>query len=43
LTLLEKVRKLGLGGGTELIAISYCLIAPKRLAERITAPPSLGA
>jgi predicted DNA-binding protein (MmcQ/YjbR family) len=26
----------------ELIATSYCLIAPKRLAERVTAPPSLG-
>jgi len=27
----------------ELIATSYCLIAPKRLAEQVTAPPSLGA
>ncbi|HKH13482.1 MAG TPA: MmcQ/YjbR family DNA-binding protein [Solirubrobacterales bacterium] len=26
----------------ELIATSYCLIAPKRLAERVTSPPSLG-
>jgi hypothetical protein len=25
----------------ELIAISYCLIAPKRLAEKISGPPSL--
>jgi predicted DNA-binding protein (MmcQ/YjbR family) len=25
----------------ELIATSYCLIAPKRLAEQVTAPPSL--
>jgi predicted DNA-binding protein (MmcQ/YjbR family) len=25
----------------ELIAISYCLIAPKRLAENVTRPPSL--
>ena len=25
----------------ELIATSYCLIAPKRLAERVTTPPSL--
>jgi len=24
----------------ELIATSYCLIAPKRLAKRVTAPPS---
>jgi predicted DNA-binding protein (MmcQ/YjbR family) len=24
----------------ELIATSYCLIAPKRLARRVTAPPS---
>jgi predicted DNA-binding protein (MmcQ/YjbR family) len=24
----------------ELIATSYCLIAPKRLAEKVTAPPS---
>jgi predicted DNA-binding protein (MmcQ/YjbR family) len=26
----------------ELIATSYCLIAPKRLADRVTSPPSLG-
>jgi predicted DNA-binding protein (MmcQ/YjbR family) len=25
----------------ELIATSYCLIAPKRLARRVTAPPQL--
>ena len=25
----------------ELIATSYCLIAPKRLAEKVTTPPSL--
>lgn len=25
----------------ELIATSYCLIAPKRLAETVTSPPSL--
>jgi predicted DNA-binding protein (MmcQ/YjbR family) len=25
----------------ELIATSYCLIAPKRLAEQVTIPPSL--
>ena len=25
----------------ELIAISYCLIAPRRLAEKVTGPPSL--
>jgi predicted DNA-binding protein (MmcQ/YjbR family) len=25
----------------ELIAIGYCLIAPKRLAELVTSPPSL--
>jgi predicted DNA-binding protein (MmcQ/YjbR family) len=25
----------------ELIATSYCLVAPKRLAERVTEPPSL--
>jgi len=25
----------------ELIATSYCLIAPKRLAAQVTAPPSL--
>jgi predicted DNA-binding protein (MmcQ/YjbR family) len=25
----------------ELIATSYCLIAPKRLGERVTTPPSL--
>jgi predicted DNA-binding protein (MmcQ/YjbR family) len=25
----------------ELIAISYCLIAPKRLTEKVTSPPSL--
>ena len=25
----------------ELIATSYCLIAPKRLAEKVTRPPSL--
>ena len=25
----------------ELIATSYCLIAPKRLAEQVTTPPSL--
>lgn len=25
----------------ELIATSYCLIAPKRLAEKVTSPPSL--
>jgi predicted DNA-binding protein (MmcQ/YjbR family) len=25
----------------ELIATSYCLIAPKRLAQQITSPPSL--
>ncbi len=25
----------------ELIAISYCLIAPKRLAEQVTSPPPL--
>jgi predicted DNA-binding protein (MmcQ/YjbR family) len=25
----------------ELIAISYCLIAPKRLAQQVTTPPSL--
>jgi predicted DNA-binding protein (MmcQ/YjbR family) len=25
----------------ELIATSYCLIAPKRLAENVTRPPSL--
>jgi len=36
----------GLGGGTdweeiaELIATSYCLIAPKRLASTVTEPPS---
>jgi predicted DNA-binding protein (MmcQ/YjbR family) len=35
------------GGGVdweevaELIATSYCLIAPKRLADRVTSPPSL--
>jgi predicted DNA-binding protein (MmcQ/YjbR family) len=27
---------------SELIATSYCLVAPKRLAERVTEPPSLG-
>jgi predicted DNA-binding protein (MmcQ/YjbR family) len=27
----------------ELIATSYCLIAPKRLAEAVTEPPSLGS
>ena len=27
----------------ELIAISYCLIAPKRLAAEVTSPPSLDA
>ncbi|HEY3191807.1 MAG TPA: MmcQ/YjbR family DNA-binding protein, partial [Solirubrobacterales bacterium] len=26
----------------ELIATSYCLIAPKRLAKHVTAPPSVG-
>jgi predicted DNA-binding protein (MmcQ/YjbR family) len=26
----------------ELIATSYCLIAPKRLAEKVTAPPPVG-
>jgi predicted DNA-binding protein (MmcQ/YjbR family) len=26
----------------ELIATSYCLIAPKRLAKQVTAPPSVG-
>jgi predicted DNA-binding protein (MmcQ/YjbR family) len=26
----------------ELIATSYCLIAPKRLAKQVTRPPSLG-
>jgi len=26
----------------ELIATSYCLIAPKRLADQVTSPPSLG-
>jgi hypothetical protein len=25
----------------ELIATGYCLIAPKRLAAQVTAPPSL--
>jgi predicted DNA-binding protein (MmcQ/YjbR family) len=25
----------------ELVATSYCLIAPKRLAEKVTTPPSL--
>ena len=25
----------------ELIATSYCLVAPKRLAEKVTEPPSL--
>ena len=25
----------------ELIAISYCLIAPKRLSERVTEPPTV--
>jgi predicted DNA-binding protein (MmcQ/YjbR family) len=27
----------------ELIATSYCLIAPRRLAERVTSPPALPA
>lgn len=27
----------------ELIATSYCLIAPKRLADQVTSPPSLDA
>lgn len=27
----------------ELIATSYCLTAPKRLAEQVTRPPALGA
>jgi predicted DNA-binding protein (MmcQ/YjbR family) len=27
----------------ELIATSYCLIAPKRLADTVTKPPSLGS
>ena len=27
----------------ELIATGYCLIAPKRLAEKVTSPPPLGA
>jgi predicted DNA-binding protein (MmcQ/YjbR family) len=27
----------------ELIATSYCLIAPKRLADAVTEPPSLGS
>lgn len=27
----------------ELIATSYCLIAPKRLADTVTEPPSLGS
>ena len=27
----------------ELIATGYCLIAPKRLAEQVTSPPSLDA
>jgi predicted DNA-binding protein (MmcQ/YjbR family) len=26
----------------ELIATSYCLVAPKRLASQVTTPPSLG-
>jgi predicted DNA-binding protein (MmcQ/YjbR family) len=26
----------------ELIATSYCLVAPKRLASKVTTPPSLG-
>jgi predicted DNA-binding protein (MmcQ/YjbR family) len=26
---------------SELIAISYCLIAPKRLSRQVTSPPSL--
>src|SRR3954454_5357347 len=26
----------------ELIATSYCLVAPKKLADEVTAPPSLG-
>jgi predicted DNA-binding protein (MmcQ/YjbR family) len=26
----------------ELIATSYCLIAPKRLAKQVTSPPALG-
>ena len=25
----------------ELIATSYCLIAPKRLAQKVTTPPSV--
>jgi phosphoribosylglycinamide formyltransferase-1 len=28
---------------SELIATSYCLIAPKRLARTVTSPPSLRA
>ena len=31
------------GEVAELIATSYCLIAPRRLAGQVTAPPSLGA
>lgn len=40
---------MNLGRGTdweeaaELIATSYCIIAPKRLAARVTEPPSLRA
>ena len=26
----------------ELIATSYCLIAPRRLAESVTSPPAVG-
>jgi predicted DNA-binding protein (MmcQ/YjbR family) len=31
----------GWGEVAELIAISYCLTAPKRLAQTVTTPPSL--
>ena len=29
------------GEVAELIATSYCLIAPKRLAQKVTTPPSV--
>jgi hypothetical protein len=43
LTLLDKVRKLCLAmpEAFEVDATSYCLIAPKRLAEQVSTPPSL--
>ena len=31
------------GAVVELIATSYCLIAPKRLTDAVTEPPSLGS